>query len=364
MKQERLVGVIHELTMGGAERMMVNILNHFSSQGHEVHLIVFKNIGSLKTMLNEAIVVHDLEASSVKKSIPQCLLKMYQLKPDTVFTGIGHLNIALAPFIGLMRRFLPQTRWISRETNIVSMENKQGKYPKLFNFLYRHLYQHYDVIVAQSQDMKEDLALHYPKSAKKVQVINNPINIEKVEALAQEAIEYIFNPSTINLLSVGNLHKRKRHALLLESFSKLPQNYRLILVGSGEEEAHLKLLAQKLSLENRLSFEGQQSNPYPYMKQADLFLLTSEHEGFPNVLLEANSVGTPVVAFACLGGIKEIIEEGINGVSVTNGDTEALAVTIQEVVAGVFDKVKVRESVERRYTDEIIMKKYEKVFYG
>lgn len=363
MKQQRLVGIIHELTMGGAERMMVNILNHFSSKGDDIHLIIFKNIGTLKALLDANIMIHDLEASSVKKSIPKCLRTIYTIKPDSVFAGIGHVNIALAPFIPLMRWLLPQTRWISRETNIVSMENEKGKYPKLFNFLYRNVYHYYDVIIAQSEDMKKDLALHYPKVVKRISVINNPINIEEVEALAEEPIDFTFDPKMINLVSVGTLRKRKRHDLLLQTLLKLPQNYCLVIVGSGEEEVSLKALTSRLGLEKRVVFEGHKTNPYPYMKQADLFVLTSEHEGFPNVLLEANSVGTPVVAFACPGGITEIIEEGINGVSVSNGDVSALAQTIQMVVDETFIKSKVIASVKGRYSHEIIMEKYEKVFY-
>lgn len=363
MKQQRLVGIIHELTMGGAERMMVNILNHFSSKGDEVHLIIVQNIGTLKALLNSNIMVHDLESSSVKKSLPKCLRTIYTIQPNTVFTGIGHLNIALAPFIPLMRYVLPPTRWISRETNIVSMENQKGKYPKLFNFLYRHVYQNYDVIIAQSEDMEKDLALHYPKTVKRISVINNPINIEKVKSLAKEPIDFNFDSQMINLVSVGTLRQRKRHDLLLQTLVKLPQNYHLVIVGSGEEEASLKALSHKLGLENRVVFEGHRTNPYPYMKQADLFVLTSEHEGFPNVLLEANSVGTPVVAFACPGGISEIIEEGINGVAVANGDVSALAQSIQMVVNETFIASKVVKSIQRRYSHEIIIKNYEKVFY-
>jgi glycosyltransferase involved in cell wall biosynthesis len=362
--QTKIVGIIHELTMGGAERMMVNILNHFVQKNEEVHLIIFKNIGTLKALLSEKIVIHDLEDVSVKKGLPKCLKEIYKIKPNIVFSGIGHVNIALAPFIPLMKRLLPNTRWISRETNIVSLQNQEEKYPKFFDYLYNKTYKNFDAIIAQSLDMKRDLKENYPSTASKINLINNPVDIEQLNSFSLEPIEFKFEKETINLISVGTLRKRKRQDLLLQAFALLPQVYTLVIVGSGEEEKKLKALSKKLNINERVSFEGHQSNPYPYMKNADLFILTSEHEGFPNVLLEANSVGLPVVAFACLGGITEIIEEGVNGFSVRNGDINALALGIEEAIEKKFEKKLVIDSVERRYSHSIILDKYEKIFYN
>jgi len=363
MRKQILLGIIHELTMGGAERMMVNILNHFSSNKDEVHLIIFKNIGTLKSLLDTSIIIHDLGGLSVKKGMPKCLKEIYKIKPDTVFSGIGHLNIALAPFIPIMRLLLPKTEWISRETNIVSLQNQEEKYPKFFDYLYSKVYKNFDVIIAQSQDMKKDLELNYPLTSSKIKLINNPIDVKKVQKLGAEPIDSNIEKGIFSLVSVGTLRTKKRHDLLLKAFSLLPQNYMLIIVGSGAEEQNLKALSEELNISSRVCFEGHKTNPYPYMKRADLSILTSEHEGFPNVLLEANSLGTPVVAFACLGGVTEIIEEGINGFLVKNGDVDALAKTIINARAFKFEESLVIDSVQRRYSKEIIFKRYEDTFY-
>jgi glycosyltransferase involved in cell wall biosynthesis len=358
IKSKILVGVIHQLKMGGAERMMVNILNHFAKEGEEVHLIIFKNIGSLKELLDSTIVIHDLDASSVKQSIPKCLLELYRLKPDTVFSGIGHVNIALSSFIPMMRMVLPNTRWVSRETNIVSMENKKSKYPKLIEWLYRNVYKNYDVIVAQSEDMRDDLALNYTSAASKAIVINNPIDIDKVESLSNE-----FEFKKINLVNIGILRKTKRHDLMLRTLAKLPSNYTLYLIGDGPEEERLKALVKELDIADRVTFEGHKTNPYPYMKKADLFLLTSAHEGFPNVLLEANALGLPVIAFACPGGITEIVQEGRNGFSVTNGDINEMVATIKKASKYEFNKEEIVKATRERYAHDVILEKYRKIFY-
>ena len=354
-----LVGIIHKLEMGGAERMMVNILNHFAQEERAVHLIVFHNIGSLKEQLDTRILIHDLKVTSVKNGLLKSFKTLYQIKPDTIFSGIGHLNIALAPFIPIMKIGLPQSRWVSRETNIASIKNKKSKYPKLFDWLYRKLYKNYDVIIAQSEDMKNDLSTYYPDAAKKAVIINNPIDIERVASLANE-----YDIPKINLINVSLFREAKRHHLMLEVLSKLPLNYHLTLVGSGAEEEKLRALVEELRLKGRVDFEGHQGNPYPYMKKADLFLLTSEHEGFPNVLLEANALGLPVIAFACPGGITEIIEEGRNGFSVSNGKVEEMVYTIEKAMQYPFNKEAIVALTQERYSQDIIAQKYREVFYG
>ena len=359
--KKRLVGLIHVLEMGGAQRMMVTILNYFVVNDFDVHLIVFNNKGLLKEQLSKKVKIHDLGIPSVMKGIPKCLKTIHGIKPNIVFTGIGHLNIALAPFVPIMKTILPQSKWISRETNIVSLQNQTSKYPKLFDWLYRHSYENYDNIVAQSEDMKEDLLKNYFKS-EKIVVINNPIDYLRVKALSEEEYNLSFDKNTVNLLSVSMLREEKRHDLMLEILALLPKQYHLTIVGSGEKALELKALSKKLNLEDRISFEGEQSNPYVYMKEADLFLLTSEREGFPNVLLEANTLGLPIVAFACQGGIREIIEEGENGFYVPFAECELMAHKIEEANSFPFNKSKIIESTIQKYAQESILEKYNMLF--
>lgn len=360
-QKKRLVGVIHALEVGGAERMMVTILNHFVAESFDVHLIVFDNKGELKKELSQAISVHDLGIPSVMKGMPKCLKALHSIKADIVFTGIGHVNIALSPFIPFMKRILPKTKWIVRETSIVSLQNQTSKYPKLFDFLYRHSYKNYEVIITQSEDMKKDLEENYFKSSKII-TINNPINHEHVKRLANEKDILSFDERKINLLTVARLREEKRHDLMLETLYLLPKEYHLTIVGSGEKELELKELTQKLNLVDRVSFEGYKSNPYPYMKKADLFVLTSQREGFPNVLLEANVLGVPIVAFICMGGIKEIIEDRKNGLYTTFGECQLLAEKIMEANSLDFNKNEISETIISKFSQEIILKKYKEIF--
>ena len=364
MKEEKkisLVGLSYSLETGGAERMMLTILNYCATQNFEVHLILFKNSGELRDELSSNVVVHPLDKLSVSKGMPKCLKVIKKISPDVVFSGIGHLNLALAPLLPIMKWLLPNTKWIARETNIVSIENSLSKYPKLFDFLYQHTYQNYDAIVAQSKDMREDILKNYFQTDKIV-LINNPIDVEKIEHLAKREPSHQFDRTKINLLSVSGLREQKKHQFMLESLSHLPCQYHLTIVGSGEKESFLKALTIKLHLEERVTFLGHQSNPYMYMKRADLFLLTSQREGFPNVLLEANLLGLPIVAFASLGGITEIIKEGKNGFLAPYPNCEALARKIEKASTTTFNKHQIVEDTINNYSQEIIMKKYKMLY--
>lgn len=359
--KRRFVGLIHCLDMGGAERMIVRILNYCVTEGFDVHLIIFDKRGELLEDLSSEITLHDLNKPSISKGMPKCLKTLHTLKADIVFSGIGFLNIALAPFIPMLRLLNRQTEWIARETNIVSLQNKTAKYPKLFDWLYRYTYNNYDVIVAQSEDMKRDLLANYFKTDKIV-LINNPIDHQKITLLANEEPSYGFNHTKVNLLSVARLREEKRHDLMLETLTHLPERYHLTIVGSGEREEKLKSLTKSLNLQKKVTFVGNQSNPYGYMKRADLFMLTSEREGFPNVLLEANCVGLPIVAFASLGGIQEIIDEGENGFTVPFGKCRMLAELIEKVSNQEFDRDKIRQKTIQKYSQETILKKYKNIF--
>ncbi|HIC87372.1 MAG TPA: glycosyltransferase, partial [Aquificae bacterium] len=147
--------------------------------------------------------------------------------------------------------------------------------------------------------------------------------------------------------------------LLLKAFSKLDNNYRLYILGEGEEKDNLIKLADKLNIKDRVYFLGFQKNPYKYLAQADLMVLSSKVEGLPNVVLEANALGIPVVAFDCPGGTREIIKNGLNGFLVKCGDVDKLAFYIEKAVNYNWDKSKIIKYIKENFSVEKIIKKYE-----
>src|SRR5690606_28337844 len=108
-------------------------------------------------------------------------------------------------------------------------------------------------------------------------------------------------PSGARILHVGSLKRQKNHPLLLRSFAQITAHEarRLMLVGTGQEEAGLRALTAELGIADRVIFAGFHPDPTPFYRTADLFALSSDYEGFGNVIVEAMACGTPVVSTDC-----------------------------------------------------------------
>jgi len=361
MKKIQIVFIMPELNMGGSERVILNIINGLDRDKYSIGLILFNSNGALVDELLSDITIYDLNISSVKKGLFALMKKLYSLKPDIVFSGIGHLNISLAIFIPILKMLLPNTKFIARQSNILTINNRHEKHPYIHDWLYKRVYKNYNKIVCQSNYMQNDLVTNYHFPIDKTIVISNPIDIKNIEKLSLIDVNYPFSTQTINLITVGQFRYQKRHDLLLKTFAKLDKNYTLTIIGDGIKREELESLATELKIIDRVVFLGHQKNPYAYIKEADIFVLTSEFEGFPNVVLEANLCGLPVVAFETSGVDREIIENGINGVLSPFPNIDKLANTIQNIKLKEFDSNSIKKMTAQKYSINSIIKIYEQI---
>jgi glycosyltransferase involved in cell wall biosynthesis len=154
------------------------------------------------------------------------------------------------------------------------------------------------------------------------------------------------------ILGVGRLEEQKDFPTLLKAFALLRKkvNARLVILGEGKLRAVLETLIQELGIENHVQLAGFTSNPYAFMKRADVFVLSSVLEGLPTVLIEAMALGTPVVSTDCKSGPKEITEHAGYGTLVPIQNPEALALALEKTLAA--PKPKVQEQHFSRYTSD------------
>ena len=207
-------------------------------------------------------------------------------------------------------------------------------------------------IVCVSEGVRRSCAALWPRLVARFRVLWNPSDLETIRILATqplpEALEACFQKPVI--LGVGRLEKQKNFSLLIESCALLRRrgrDFNLCLVGRGLQRESLENFAKNAGMEDHVHFAGYQSNPYAFMARSAVLALSSNHEGFGNVLVEALSLGIPVVATNCPSGPEEILCGGEYGRLVPMNDAPALADALEAVLDVPPDAAKIEAGKKR-----------------
>ncbi|KFF01474.1 glycosyltransferase [Chryseobacterium luteum] len=353
MKKISVIFILPDLETGGAERIVTTIANHLSRDRFEPKILLLRKQGGYLNFLKKDVEIIDINTERIRHSLKPILGEIYRRKPDIVFSGFGEVNAYLALFIKLF----PKTKFIARETNVVTQHVTRKEIKFFYNF-----YNNYQRIIAQSDDMMHDLVDNFNIKKKKIVKINNPVDFdfinEKLEASVRpECFKYNYK----NVVAIGNLSSRKGFDNLLKVFSRLKnENILLHILGDGKDKDVLLQMKDFLGLKNVI-FHGRHDNPYQFLKYADLFILSSRYEGFPNVLLEAGACGTYSLANNCPGGINEIIQHQVNGEVSNIENYEDFSQTVMKVLQGNYNRDAIKNSIRSRFSKDIILDKYEKV---
>jgi glycosyltransferase involved in cell wall biosynthesis len=331
--QIKILFIIPSLGGGGAERVMVNLLRHIDRSKFKPLLAVvnLKSAVYLEELATD-VELFDLNCDRVRYALPKIIRLIWRTKPQLVFSTLGHLNLWLAILQPLLP---PKTHFLCRETTIVSVAIKieSDFYQKFWPWAYKTFYNRFERIICQSKYMRDDMVASFDISADKIVVINNPVDIDRLRQMAAEPVSTnlfkIDGTPTINLVSAGRMVRVKGFDLLIEALAlNANSSVFLTLLGEGPLLEELKTLAQQRGIASQIRFVGYQKNPYAFFAQADAFVLSSRHEGFPNVVLEAIACGTPVIATPAVGGVREILDNMDNCLIAQSINAESLAIAL------------------------------------
>lgn len=354
MEKKSILFILPDLNAGGAERIVTTIANHLPREKFSPSILLLRKEGLYLDFLQNDVEIIDIKTPRIRHALKPILKQIRKRKPDIVFSGFGEVNAYLSLFIKLF----PKTKFIARETNVVSQHVTRKK----IRFFYK-FYNNYDKIICQSDDMMNDLVENFKIKKDKLIKINNPVDFSFIEEKLENATKpESYREGYKNVVAIGNLSSRKGFDNLLKVFVKLKQHKVLLhILGDGRDKELLHQMKLNLGLENVI-FDGLQKNPYPFLKFADLFVLSSRYEGFPNVLLEAGACGTYALANNCKGGIHEIIQPKINGEISDIENHEVFAAKIVEILEQIHDSEAIKNSIQSRFSKEIILEKYYEVF--
>lgn len=321
----RALHLINCMTIGGAPKVVLNLLTHLARTNTEIELevAVLYDIGHFgELLINAGIPVQSLKARF--KYDPQLLPHLISFLQKGKF-DIVHVHLFPAYYLAACSSVLVQSpKWIYTEHNVW---NRRRKYP-VMKLVDAGVYSRYDRIIACSTQAAKALIAWLPFVRNKVWTIPNAVKIpaspkENFRALSGNKILFLF---------AGRLEYAKGIDILLRAlYIMKDKKFDLLIVGDGSQRQRLEQLSADMQLSEQVKFLGERADLPDLMRTADCLIMPSRWEGLPMVLLEAMATGLPVIASAA-GGIPEVIQDGINGYLVPPENVAALAQRLQSVI--------------------------------
>lgn len=343
------------LRCGGSEKFVSLLCNHINTEKFIVCLVVLNLADQFYRIDNKAVEVIDLKEVRVRYSVFKLKKAVSQFRPDIVFSTANHLNIYFAVF----RRWFPDAvKFVARESSIVSINSQRAALPRLYNFLVKKYYRRFDIILCQSAYMQRDLIHMYNLPEHKTVILHNASVIGLAGRMESPASE---SGKGYKFITVARLSEEKGIERLIHAVGLLSVPFRFYIIGEGEKKDYLQNLIKELHLAENVFLLGEKAEPFAGMEDADLFLMGSYYEGFPNVLVEAGMLGIPVIAFNAPGGIAEIIEDGKNGMLVDDNDILDFAAAVKRVLSFNFSRNKIIESTQKRFSVDTMLLRIENV---
>jgi N-acetylgalactosamine-N,N'-diacetylbacillosaminyl-diphospho-undecaprenol 4-alpha-N-acetylgalactosaminyltransferase len=309
----KLLIFINTLQSGGAERVVSLLLGHLKDD-FEIHLALYSNI--IEYAIPPEIKVFNLEQPLVQDKtirflkLPRISWRVYRYcKKNNINTSVGflyrpcYINALMKSLWGYKGHVI-----MCERTHQTTMQQSHSVIYRMFSkFMVMFSYKRADLVLANSYAMQTDLIQNF-KIRTPVRVIYNPIDLQFIKTHAREEPAYVFDKNTFYFVNVGGFRKEKNHLLLIQAFfilKNLP--CKLLIVGGGVMEEELKQKVQDLGLTDKVIFCGFDKNPFKYVSRADCFVLSSDVEGFPNVLIEALACSKPVISTDCSSGPRELL---------------------------------------------------------
>jgi len=312
----------------GVDRVVANLLPEFVQSTYSFDLLQLKGHGPYLDSVSGNITVKRLPGASKRTVLPALAWYLRRSQPRVLLTANHPLNRAAL----LARRLTgARTRVCIRMGMSLTAKGaamKARDRDALFSSM-RRWYPLADAVIVPSEGVGEDLRDIAGVSRDRVHVIRNPIVTRDFDSLSRERPDHpwLSDADSQVILSVGSLEPRKDFSTLIRAFADLRANRscRLIILGEGREREGLLRLAKELGVECDVELPGFVRNPYPYMRTASVFVLSSRREGASAVIVEALACGTPVVSTDCPSGPAETLQNGHVGRLVPVGDPKAMA---------------------------------------
>lgn len=333
MNLKKKVLIFLQAGVGGAERMSVLIGKLLDSRKFEVKFYPVQHGDTASDITKFVPAGYEttvLSSASPAQRIRQFYYILKNERPDVVFSSVLYINNKMLP----LRLLFPSIKFIIRCENYLFTFSKKQK------VMMRLSYRMADYIIAQTEEMRQELVAQLGISRNKVFTLQNPIDTQTIEQKMDGAVSPYPMNGKKHLVASGRFAYQKGFDILVKAFAMMAEKRNdvdLYIIGSkdkGNEAEYERVwgIVKDLGLQDIVHCEGFQNNPYPYVHFADCFVLSSRWEGLPNVLIEALHLGTPVAALKCIPVVERIVCEGKDGYLAEKDNADSLAEAMYKAV--------------------------------
>lgn len=316
--------------VGGAERMTVTFAKQIDREKYDVifYLIDYKKDKRIENFIPKDYKINHIALSfglSIK-SIRTLYNILKRESPDFVFSSLISINFRLLVLAPIFRR----TKFIVRNNIYLKSSSTAQK------LMMRFTYSKAVMVIAQTEEMKDELEKSLNMPSQKVVVIHNPVDKDTITEKLKDYKPFMDTTKT-NYVAVGRFAKSKGFDVLIEAFNHVMEeepDSELYIVGRYDDKDDYFRATYNTYItpfnKDKVHFVGFTDNPYRYMKNANCFVLSSRYEGLPNVLIEALHIGTPAAACTCIPVIERIVDEGNTGFLAPSEAPQELSVAMMK----------------------------------
>jgi glycosyltransferase involved in cell wall biosynthesis len=377
LKSLRVGQIIETLDMGGAENLAVRLANELAAEGHDSSLIILTKPGPLSERIDPAVHVHYLDfvrasvrnpiafALSIRHGRQQLARVINENKIEVVQTHLPGSN-----FLGLLLELggiCPVLATIHNNEEFRYGETDNAILIRARKFAYSQLLSRGHGIVAVSEDVRTSFMKQLncgEELSGRISVVTNAVPLPDTlgsdeKARLRDSLDV--RAGVPFILAAGRLSEQKNFRDLISAAGELRDagvEFQLIIGGEGELRPHLEKQVQTLGLTGQVQLPGMLGNLNQVMQAADIFVMSSLWEGLPLVLLEAMAAGLPSVAFK-IPGIDEVIENRVEGLKVSVGNTGELATALKELLTDENSRLSMgaaaSETIRRQYNFKMMI---------
>ena len=288
---------------GGAERVVSVLLNSWVDKYECYLILIYPNIFyKLDSRINIIHLNEDSCESGAKKllRLPLVAKKLCNVVEERNFNKVVSF-LTRANYINILTSYNSKHSAIITERAMPSLQYSNGLNGKINKFLIKFLYRKASLCIANSQGNKKDLEDNF--AVINLVSIPNPFDIDLISELSNQYID--IEKKKFTFITIGRLDNGKNHKLIIDAIKDIDAD--LWIIGDGDLKENLQNYIKELKLTDKVKLLGKKENPFSFLSKADCFVFASNHEGFPNVLIEALACGLPIISTDCQSGPREIL---------------------------------------------------------